>query len=330
MNTPILNNPISISRTEVSRSNRIGKSGFTLIELLVVIAIIGILMSITLPAVQMVRESARRTQCLNNLRQVGIAIQNYHSSRKQIPPSRAADHFLTWPVYLLPYVEGNTIYLKMDVKYPYAVQDADAVQLIPDIFMCPTRRTAGELSNSETGGLQIGVVADFAGNAGTPEFFNSETDWPGAGFDEEVDGVFNSGWARDHTIGGDGGLTSAPKGRYSYKHILDGLSTTIFVGEKQVDFAHRGDPGGWGDGCIYNGNEPGTFMRIGGFDFPIARRDVEAPGPGAKPVWGSEHGSLCNFVFGDGNTRSMPSATDPAVLQKMCSRKDGGYVSLEN
>ena len=67
--------------------------GFTLVELLVAIGIIGVLVGILLPAVQQVRESARRTQCLNNLRQLGLAVQNYEGSRKQIPPSRAADGF---------------------------------------------------------------------------------------------------------------------------------------------------------------------------------------------------------------------------------------------
>ena len=80
-------------------------AGFTLVELLVVIAIIGILIGMLLPAVQMVRESARRVTCANNLKQLGLAVHNYHDSKQQIPPSRARDGFLTWPVYLMPYLE---------------------------------------------------------------------------------------------------------------------------------------------------------------------------------------------------------------------------------
>ena len=75
--------------------------GFTLVELLVVVAIIGVLVVILLPAVQVVRESVRRTQCLNNLKQIGLAVQNYDGAHRQIPPSRPADRFLAWPVSLL-------------------------------------------------------------------------------------------------------------------------------------------------------------------------------------------------------------------------------------
>ena len=176
------------------------RRGFTLIELLVVIAIIGILMSMLLPAVQMVRESARRTHCLNNLKQIGTAVQNYHSAMREIPPSRPADLFLTWPVFLMPFLEGDTIYRKLDVRYSYAVQDPNAVTESMEVFFCPTRRTVGEVSKSETFGFAVGSVGDYAGNAGTSEYYNTPTDWPGAQFDVDVDGVFNSGWASQNPI----------------------------------------------------------------------------------------------------------------------------------
>ena len=87
---------------------------FTLVELLVVIAIIGILISMLLPAVQMVRESARRTACMNKLKQLGLAVLNYETTRNQYPPARAADRFMTWPYYLMPYMELNTVSDKLD------------------------------------------------------------------------------------------------------------------------------------------------------------------------------------------------------------------------
>jgi Protein of unknown function (DUF1559) len=113
-------------------------------------------------------------------------------------------------------------------------------------------------------------------------------------------------------------------GRYALKEITDGLSHTIFVGEKSVDSNHRNEPGDWADGSIYNGNEPGTFMRIGGYGLLIQpSSDIGSPGPGSFPTFGSEHKSVTNFLFGDGGTRSLSTSTGPEELRRFCSRNDG-------
>ena len=82
---------------------------FTLVELLVVIAIIGILVALLLPAVQAAREAARRTQCVNNLKQIGIAVQNYHDTRRELPPMRVWDGDRTWLALILPHMEEQAV-----------------------------------------------------------------------------------------------------------------------------------------------------------------------------------------------------------------------------
>ena len=95
-------------------------SGFTLVELLVVIAIIGILIALLLPAVQMAREAARRTSCQNNLKQIGLALHNYHDRDRVFPPSSAPGH--SWVPFLLPYVEQENLYqqYRWDVSWDHS------------------------------------------------------------------------------------------------------------------------------------------------------------------------------------------------------------------
>jgi prepilin-type N-terminal cleavage/methylation domain-containing protein len=84
------------------------KRGFTLVELLVVIAIIGILIALLLPAVQSAREAGRRTQCMNNLKQMGLAVNGFQEARKMLPSNRACEHKETWLVMIMPYLEERT------------------------------------------------------------------------------------------------------------------------------------------------------------------------------------------------------------------------------
>ena len=108
--------------------------------------------------------------------------------------------------------------------------------------------------------------------------------------------------------------------------IVDGTSNTIFVGEKYVSIYGLHEPEGWGDGSIYHGDEPETFMRIGGFGLGLARSETLNLSPGEVPVFGSSHVSIVNFVHGDGSVRSYSNQLDQRTLYRLCSRIDGHVI----
>ncbi len=133
------------------------KRGFTLVELLVVIAIIGILVAMLLPAVQQVRESARRALCLNNLRQIGIALQNHHSSHGEFPVGgtsfqttlNPADTQIAWSAFLLPFIEQGNVHEGIDFQTNFnSVGNSDAAAAIISVYVCPSSRRGFELSSS--------------------------------------------------------------------------------------------------------------------------------------------------------------------------------------
>ena len=172
------------------------RSAFTLVELLVVIAIIGVLVALLLPAVQQAREAARRIQCTNNLKQIGLALHNYHDSQKSLPsgefwlplrtPEGAWIHWShwSWAVKTLPYVEDSALYQTADLTQP-AMQGANIQEIIlstPPLFQCPSN----------------------ALNASQPRFANEQTFRQEIG---ECDYAANSG---DHACGGDFGIGADP------------------------------------------------------------------------------------------------------------------------
>ena len=276
-----------------------------------------------LPAVQMVRESARRTECLNNLKQVGLAVQSYESALQQYPPSRAADRFLAWPVYLMPYIELENVFQQLDLTLEYSEQDPELLKKpIPEMF-CPTRRNSITTSFFEAGEAPIGATGDYAGNAGSSKHYLNH-DW--AQFEAPTDGVFSSGLASDNEVV-EGKLLRGGVGRYRMTDIRDGLTQTIFLGEKAVHSNHFGEPDGWGDNSIYNGDQPFSFMRIGGPLVPIV---ATATGfDGIRPAYGSYHPQGCNFSFGDASTRLIANDIEPLTLGQLCSRNDGQVIELD-
>jgi prepilin-type N-terminal cleavage/methylation domain-containing protein/prepilin-type processing-associated H-X9-DG protein len=130
------------------------RSGFTLIELLVVIAIIAVLIALLLPAVQAAREAARRSQCVNNLKQIGLAVMNYESAQGSFPPGEKGCCWGTWGVFILPYIEQNALYnawnsagnnvTGFDGNWRYAGAFNTTVSYSQvSAYMCPSDPSAG-------------------------------------------------------------------------------------------------------------------------------------------------------------------------------------------
>src|SRR5262249_7092508 len=125
------------------------RAGFTLIELLVVIAIIGVLIALLLPAVQAAREAARRSQCVNNLMQLGIAVQNYEAAHEGLPPgvvnakgpikNTPSGYHFGWMTQILPFIEQGNVQRHLDYSVPvYHPANDTARGVVINTFLCPS------------------------------------------------------------------------------------------------------------------------------------------------------------------------------------------------
>ncbi len=329
-------------------------SGFTLVELLVVIAIIGVLVGLLLPAVQAAREAARRMQCSNNLKQIGLAMHNHVDSRRKLPVLYVRGSGETpWTVQILPYLEQGNVYNVWDVTNLSAYYRLGATPTevaarqaqIPTYF-CPSRRAPGNQLSKDNNNRAVpgyrtfnigGGLGDYAavggGNSGTYHLQGSLR-WTG---DKST---FNL-------------ATGNPTFKITkfvyvtdFATMSDGTSNTALVGEKHLISGSEGlgavqvaGPAS-GDGSYFNDDSPQWFTRLMGrqgtgstFSNPpfIDRGFANGPKDSFRPGerFGSYHPGVCQFVFGDGSVRAMGTTTDILALTNIALPDDGQVISVE-
>jgi prepilin-type N-terminal cleavage/methylation domain-containing protein len=294
---------------------KLNRSAFTLVELLVVIAIIGILVGLLLPAVQAAREAARRMQCSNNLKQIGLAAHNYESAYRRLP-SGFTSRLLSgepgwgWAAGLLPYMEANNVFNNIDFRVPIEEDIHEAVRTtVISSYICPSDIGEPLFMISEGDGHSHIPAAGWRTDIdedGEPLFQIAKSNYPA---------MFGTFELEEDPYKGDGMFYGNSRTRFA--DITDGLSNTLMAGERGSRLGKS----------IWHGNIPEASE-------PHARiLGVADHGPNAQEGhfedFSSFHTGGVNFVRGDGSVSFMSQNIDITVYQAMATRTGGEVVTLE-
>ncbi|MFO0876875.1 MAG: DUF1559 domain-containing protein [Gemmataceae bacterium] len=316
------------------------RRGFTLIELLVVIAIMAVLLGLLLPAVQKVRHAAQRVQCQNNLKQMGLALHHHHDTVGAFPAgylytpsggpspnrgveSRGVDRptdqiFLEpfdpgwgWATLLLPYLEQDNLFRRIDLTLPVASPSSEAIRLTPlRGYTCP--------ADDQTGTFWVqNVLNDRLLQASTNSYA----------------ACYGASWTiSNHPQQGDGLFYQNSKVRLA--DVTDGSGTTIALGERASLFAQAAWAGAITGGTVRP--TPGA---------PVFRTILHPPQVmplvriGLKPLqdafsepydYFSPHGMVIGFVWADGGARFISTKIEPQLLQALSTRSGGEIVEGSN
>lgn len=323
------------------------RTGFTLVELLVVIAIIGILVGLLLPAVQAAREAARRMSCSNNARQLGLALHNYESAHKRLPPSRIAittpiRNEQSWTAMILPYIEQNNVHSGYTFNTPWyaVVNDAMTKVTIPTM-LCPSAPSSRDLPPQ---------------NLYTSLTSGSRTDSPVWGYGDyaSLNAIRNSVF----TIAGlpslgtketMGALGRGPDG-VRIASISDGLSNTIIIAEAagrpsmyvsgrktinprtgNIALGTNVTADGWGWADINGGFSVDGASATGLQNNTSSSGAVTMVGncmincTNDSEIYAFHTGGA-NFVFADGSVQFLSAGINPSTLLALMTRDFGDIV----
>ena len=329
---------------------------FTLVELLVVIAIIGILIALLLPAVQAAREAARRTQCSNNLKQVGLGLHNFHDVYKCFPPGQPDDDndCYCWRVYIAPYMEEGTVYNALreyGVLFYHTGGENIVVQRnAQPIGSGPTNPPSPPERNIDRYSEWVQVQRDHANSVAKQQFSNwmcpsdilPKTDEDGLGKANYCanigdDEPWNRGrsWSRPSRFEQTGIMVLAQNNDntqcYGFADVKDGTSNTFAAGEVTESQDVRPDKIDSEFFPVWPGNDNGGQWRFGAWGRiagPRCYLNRLPDGSGenddlSNRCFGSQHPGGVQFVFCDGSVRLVNENVDTAILARMAARNDG-------
>lgn len=303
----------------VGRRRNSTRPGITLIELLVVIFVLGLLAALLLPAVQSSRESARRIQCLSNLRQIGLAVSSYATDHGSFPPSGTVDE-ASYLVRLLPYVEQSDLYSQFNFSVPIGDQVPLAIKR-PAVYGCPTDPAVASYR----------FRSNYFGNCGWYERVSSDPDLPRVAVGP-IPYITSS-------------LATSPA------HVSDGLSSTVAIAECLPGFGNDIRRAVWQEtpslpifdrGVTTMGAEclaatTATFLFPRGMmwtpgGFGITMYDHVLPPNTRHCAWvvnsGSMHSGGINAALCDGSARFFSSSVDAIVWRSLGTRAGGETVSV--
>lgn len=334
------------------------RKGFTLVELLVVIAIIGILIGMLLPAVQQVREAARRTTCMNQLRQIALASLNFESAYSTFPS--AGDHsqgfdrddvqFRSavdrenwgWGYQILPFIEQNTLY---DLR---AIDGTDGspgrmLSLKVPAYNCPSR---GDRVGIQTWGAAY-ALGDYAGVMTSWNYgWRYSSGWNGFNWQDqpatEPEGqtIWKGIIAKTFNSYLESGVRKYQSfGKVGFGQISDGSSNTFMLGEKSVDARRYSPPStGWDwwdlPGAMHNADWPnmrgfhnadnGAPIWVDNLASNIRRGNDDH----AEHSFGSPHPGTVNFAVGDGSVHAVSNSINGDIADQLGRRDDGSTHSI--